>query len=151
MDKESLYSKLLKYCSYQERCVADIHQFIAKYVVPGEWREELVDRLKEDNYLNEARFAGAYARGHFRQKKWGRNKITQALKLKGLEDSSIYSGLDEIPETEYEEVLKDLLLAKKRTIKDKDPYMVRNKLARFAMTKGFEPDMVWEQIKKGLQ
>ena len=148
MDRESLYSKLLKYCSYQERCVADIHKFISKYVVPAEWRDEMVERLKEDNYLNESRYAGAYARGHFRQKKWGRNKIVQALKIKGLADSSIYNGLDEILESEYEEVLKDLLAAKRRFIKDKDLYIVHNKLARYAIGKGFEPDLVWELIKR---
>lgn len=148
MDKESLYSKLLKYCSYQERCVADIHQFISKYVVPAEWRDELVERLIEDNYLNEARYAGAYSRGHFRQKKWGRNKIVQALKMKGLTESSIYSGLDEIPEAEYEELLLGLLAAKRRLIKDKDLYIVNNKLARYAIGKGFEPDLVWELIKR---
>lgn len=148
MDKESLYSKLLKYCSYQERCVADVHQFVNKYVVPAEWRDELIEKLIEDNYLNEARYAGAYVRGHFRQKKWGRNKMIQALKIKGLKENSIYSGLDEIPEAEYEELLFGLLAAKRRLIKDKDLYIVHNKLARFAIGKGFEPDLVWELIKR---
>lgn len=148
MSVEHILEKLRTYCAYQERCVADVQQKMNKLTVQDVWRDDMILSLQEEGYLNEARFAGAFARGHFRQKKWGRYKIREALKAKGLVDQDIDKGLSEIPDKEYIELLQDLLTTKMQRLKDKDPYMIKNKVARFAMSKGFEGDLVWDLLKQ---
>ena len=46
--------------------------------------EEVIVYLIGENFINEERFAKAFAGGKFRIKKWGKIKIKQALKEKGL-------------------------------------------------------------------
>lgn len=147
MGPEETTEKLRTYCAYQERCVADVQQKMNKLTTPDEWREDIINSLKEEGYLNEGRYAGAFARGHFYQKKWGNNKIKEALQIKGLHRRDIDAGLAELPTTEYAAQLEALINQKLKQIKDKDPYIINNKAARFAIGKGYEPELVWAVLK----
>ena len=98
------------------------------------------------NYLNEERFARAFVGGKFRVKKWGRLKIRQEMKLKGLANDLIQKSLLEIDGDAYEETLKELLSKKLQGLKG-EPSQIKQKLLRFALSRGFENDIVWEVLK----
>jgi len=76
--------KMESYCAYQERCHKEVRQKLYDMRMIPEATELIITGLIEENYLNEERFATSFARGKFRIKKWGKNRITQELKQRNI-------------------------------------------------------------------
>ncbi len=72
--------KLEHYCAYQERCHQEVEQKLRSMNMIPEVIEIIIGNLIEENYLNETRFAQSFARGKFRIKKWGKERIVRELK-----------------------------------------------------------------------
>jgi regulatory protein len=140
--------KLAKYCAYQERCHDEVRNKLAEYGVWGDDAAEIILELIEQNYLNEERFAKAYAGGKFRTKKWGRVKIMRELKQRHISDYCIKKGLLEIDDDSYTETLKQLAVEKYNTVKDKNIFIRKQKTARYLTEKGYETDLIWDLLKK---
>lgn len=138
--------KAAAFCAYQERSTKEVKQRLSELEITDDEIEPILHELITQNYLNEERFARAFARGKFRVKRWGRMKIRQEMKLRGLSNDLIQKGLTEIDGDEYETVLQDLLIKKARTLKG-EPTTTKQKLVRFALSRGFESDIVWELLK----
>ena len=117
----------------------------------GVWKrdhDEIVSKLIEENYLNEERFAIAFAGGKFRVKEWGRVKIKYALRQKQVSDYCIKKALQQIDEDEYLEVLRKLTEERYASLKDKQ-YMVREKkTVDHLIQKGYEIPLINEVLKK---
>lgn len=139
--------KLAHYCAYQERCHVEVTNKLAEFGVYYQDAEQVIAELIIQNYLNEERFAKAFAGGKFRVKKWGRNKIKQELKLKKVSDYCIQQGLKEIDNEQYIQVLEKEALQKYITIKDKNFLVKANKTAQYLVSRGFETDLVWDVVK----
>jgi regulatory protein len=139
--------KLRRYCAYQERCHREVKTKLWDWGFNSEESGSIIVQLMEENFLNEERFAKAITGGRFRQKGWGKNKITAALKTKGILPNLIASSLKEINPDDYLKTLKALLLKKSTTLKETNPQIKVQKLARFAISKGYEPELVWENVK----
>lgn len=135
--------KAASYCTYQERSPKEVRQRLREWELLEDEIEEIVQELIAQNYLNEARFARAFAGGKFRVKKWGRLKIRQEMKLRGLSNELVKIGLSEIDGDEYETVLRELIEKKHKTLRG-EPIEIKQKLVRFALSRGFESDMVWD-------
>ena len=109
--------------------------------------EEIIVRLGQEKMLDEERYAQAYVRGKYGLKKWGRRKITQGLKAKGISDYCIKQGLKEIDYEVYEQNLLQLLEKKNATEKEKNPFARRQKLTYYLVSKGYENDLVQDALK----
>ncbi len=140
--------KLANYCAYQERCHLEVTNKLAEYGVYYEDADQVIAELIIQNYLNEERFAKAFAGGKFRVKKWGRNKIKQELKLKKISEYCIKQGLEEIDNEQYMEVLEKEAVQKYKAIKDKNFLVKANKTAQYLVSRGFETDLVWDVVKQ---
>ena len=143
---ETVLSRARRYCAYQERCEKEVEMKLKGWKVKPSVAEQVIIILKEENYIDDERFARVFASGRFRIKHWGRTKITNELRGKGITDDRIQSALEEIDEEEYENGLKELLLKKNREIKEEDPFLRKKKLVSFAMGKGFEYSIVNEVV-----
>lgn len=139
--------KLANYCAYQERSHFEVKNKLAELGVYYENADEVIVELITQNYLNEERFAKAFAGGKFRIKKWGRNKIKQELKQKQVSDYCIQQGLKEIDYDDYLAVLKQEAIDKYFKIKEKNILVKANKTAQYLISRGFEPDLTWDVIK----
>jgi regulatory protein len=137
--------KAASYCAYQERTVKEVRQRLREWELTDDEIEPIVAELIAQNYLNEERFARAFAGGKFRVKKWGRLKIRQEMKLRGLSNDVIQRGLAEIDGDDYEAVLHDLIEKKHQTLRG-EPLEIKQKLLRFALGRGFESDMIWDVL-----
>ena len=135
--------KIAHYCAYQERSHSAVRTRLFSYGLYASEVEDLLSRLITEGYLNEERFAKAYAGGKFRIKKWGRVKITRELERHGLTPKCIRLGLQEIAEEDYGTTLKALLLKKYDKLEEANPHKKKEKLARYAIMKGYEPTLVW--------
>lgn len=144
--------KAANYCAYQERTQAEVRERLAEWGIYGDDAEQIIVRLIEENFLNEERFAKAFAGGKFRVKNWGRQKIKYELKARGLSDYCIRIGMAEIEDDDYLKTLQEILEKKSKELKsEKNPQILKQKLARYAIGKGYESDLVWEIINKMLQ
>lgn len=143
-----ILQKAASYCAYQERTQDEVKQRLKKWNVWGDEADEIIAELISLNYLSEERFAKTYAGGKFRIKNWGRMKIRQELNRRGLSTYSIEKGMGEIGDADYVAGLRELL-SKKRNLLAKtetDPFKLKQKLARFALGKGYESELVWKEI-----
>lgn len=143
-----ILQKAASYCAYQERTQDEVKQRLKKWNVWGDEADEIIAELISMNYLSEERFAKTYAGGKFRIKNWGRMKIRQELNRRGLSTYSIEKGMGEIADEDYVAGLQELL-AKKRNLLSKtetDPFKLKQKLARFALSKGYESELVWKEL-----
>ncbi len=146
-----LLQKAAAYCAYQERTQDEVRKRIKKWGVEEEDEaEELIAELISMNYLSEERFAKTYAGSKFRQKKWGRKRIKQELSRRGLTDYNIDQGMNEIGDTAYEETLRDLLKKKLASLErtESDTRKRKQKLVRYALSKGYESELVWKIVKE---
>ncbi|WP_242929511.1 regulatory protein RecX [Pontibacter vulgaris] len=144
--KEALI-KAAAYCAYQERTQQEVRTKLFSYGLEPDDVEELIVRLSQEKMLDEERYAQAYVRGKYSLKKWGRRKITQGLKAKGISDYCIKQGLKEIDPEVYEQNLLNLLEKKNLTEKEKNPFTRRQKLSYFLLSKGYENDLVQDALK----
>jgi regulatory protein len=139
--------KISHYCAYQERSHKEVRNKLYEYGLHKNDVEEVISKLITDGFLNEERFAKAFAGGKFRIKKWGRNKIVHELEALGVTPRCIRTGLQSIDESDYKKALKDLLKKKFAQTVESNTFKKRDKVARFAIAKGYEPDAVWEILK----
>jgi regulatory protein len=143
--------KVYHYCAYQERSHQEVKNKLYDLELSTEEVEEMISHLITEGYLNEERFAKAFAGGKFRLKNWGKIKIINALEAKGLTKNCIRIGLQEIDETDYRKTIELLLLKKAEQTDEENPYVRREKLATYIIQKGFEPELVWEIVKKTIK
>ena len=140
-------AKIYRYCAYQERSHREVKNKLFEYGLRSGEVDEILAQLITEGFLNEERYAQAFAGGKFRMMKWGRLKIQRELEMEGLTPRCIARGLAEIDSKEYSKALVHLLKKKSALVSESDPFKKKNKIARFAIGKGYEPELVWELIK----
>lgn len=134
--------KLKHYCAYQERCHSEVQSRLYELGVWKKDHDPIIATLIEENYLNEERFAIAYAGGKFRIKEWGRVKIRYELKQRQVSEYCIKKALKQIDEEEYLSLLNKLAKEKYESLK-KEQYLVRRKkTGDYLVGRGFEPALV---------
>lgn len=144
---EEAIAKMERYCAYRDRCHKEVHQKLWEMRMIPEAIDQIVLHLLQHNYLNETRFAQAFARGKFRIKKWGRNRIVRELKLRDISTYNIKIALKEIPESKYLSTLDELTqkrldqLACENNIPKK-----KKKLADYLLYRGWESELVWGKV-----
>lgn len=143
-------AKIQDWCAYQERCQQEVRDKLYDYGLHSTDVENIISQLISDNFINEERFAKAYAGGKFRIKKWGRIKIKMGLKAKRVSDYCIKKGLAEIDHDEYLKTLKKMLESKATLIKEKNAIKKKYKLIQFAASKGYEQEYIMEVLNEDL-
>ena len=144
-DKELDFS-IARYCAYQERAHSEVQKKLKSYGLNSSESEDILAWLITENYLNEERYAHTIAGGKFRAKKWGKLKIEQFLRQKDVSEYSINKALSQLDLREYQHTLELLIRNKYAQTSAANIYELRNKIARYIISKGFESYLVWEEI-----
>lgn len=147
MNYKEFLAKAQHYCAYQERCHKEVRNKLREWKVPVPDRESIIVDLIEGKYLNEERFARAFAGGKFRVKRWGRNKIIRELKFRDISDYCIKKAMEEIPDQDYETVMRELIHKKNATLKDRNIFSRKAKVAKYVIGKGYESGKVWDYLR----
>ena len=139
--------KLEAQCAKREYCTRDVREKALK-ALEGDAAaaDEVMKSLRANSFVDDARYAAAFAREKSSLTGWGPIKIRFALKAKGLEDADISSGLAEVDEGRADERLAKLLAVKAKSLEG-DP-QARFKLIKFALTRGYEYGTVEAAVKK---
>lgn len=142
-------AKLEHYCAYQERSHYEVKNKLWTLGFWGDWAEDIIVHLIDENFLNEERFACSFAGGKFRIKKWGRIKIKQKLREKRVKPKLIdYAFSKEIPQEDYWNTLTTLLEKKDKILREDDKFKRKKKLFNYLFQKGYEPALVWKAINE---
>lgn len=142
-----LYAIATRMCALSEHCVSEVRAKLQRSSYDNEEIESVLARLVQERYLDEARYAQAFINDKLRFAKWGRRKIQQELWRKEI-PAAIYQPIfDEMDEEEYLQTMRDLLAAKRRSVKGRTDYEVRMKLARFLQSRGYEMQFIQQALR----
>ncbi|MBR3092965.1 MAG: RecX family transcriptional regulator [Bacteroidaceae bacterium] len=145
LTEEQAYQKLASLCAVSEQCISDIRRKMQRWVIIGD-AETIIGRLIKERFIDEHRFARAFALDKFRYNHWGREMIRMEMRRRNISSADIDYGISEIPQEEYESVLRHLIEAKRPTVKGKSEYEVNQKIMRYALGKGFTMDEILRYI-----
>ena len=145
--KDKLLDRLRRQCSRREYCSADILKKAGEALDGDrEGAKEILDALVAEKYVDDLRYATAYAREKSMISGWGEAKIRYVLSGKGIPRETISLALEEIDEARAGQRLERLMAAKAKSLKD-DP-QARLKLLRFGLGRGYQYDEVVDVIDK---
>lgn len=138
--------KAALFCAYQERTQQEVRDRLKEWSIWGDDAEEVIAELIQQNYLNEERFAKAFAGGKFRVKGWGKRKIQQHLKQRGISGYNLDQAMKEIAPSDYRDTLSTLLTKKRQSLRDDNPLIIKQKLVRYALSKGYESELIFSVL-----
>ncbi|HLO58194.1 MAG TPA: regulatory protein RecX [Bacteroidales bacterium] len=139
MNQEVALNKLKHICSGQEKSPADIMALLRKWDVPEDDRQQILQSLKDEKYLDETRFAIAYTSDKIRFDHWGLVKIRLMLQQKGISNETIEEAFNEIDRSEYRSMIGHEISKKRKSVKGA-PYEIWAKLARYGASRGYAFD-----------
>jgi regulatory protein len=143
---DEIKRKLEKYCVYQDRCHKEVEQKMREYNLIPEAKELILLSLMKDNFLNEERFAKSFARGKFRIKHWGKQRIVRELKFRDISAYNIKTALKEVDEDAYIKTIYSITENRNAVISEPNTYKRKKKLIDFLMRKGFENDLIYKTV-----
>ena len=148
IEPATAFEKAKHYCAYQERCHAEVREKLYSFSLYKNEVEQILTQLIEEGYINEERFAVAYANGKFKLKQWGKGKIQHALKQKQVSDYCIRKALAFINTSAYDQTFSRLANKKLDALKnEKNIFIKKKKLKTFLLQKGFELNMIYTYLK----
>lgn len=139
--------KMKNWCAYQERSQFEVRNKLFEYGIFNEEAENIISQLIQENFLNEERFALAFARGKFRIKRWGKIKIKLELKQHKVSEYCISKALKQIDGNEYFATLEKIIEKKTKEIKESNKIKKQYKIIKYAMSRGYEQDIIMDAIK----
>jgi len=146
---EKAFQKIRQFCAYQERNHHEVKDKLYGYGLYKEQIETLISQLIEENFLNEERYAIAFAGGRFRIKDWGKVKIKYEMKKNQISDYCIKKALLTIKPEEYRQKLQKLFEAKLKTVRaEKNIYNKKRKLQNYLLQKGYESSLISELLQE---
>jgi len=139
---------LERYCVYQDRCHKEIISKLYDYRMIPETHDIIIVHLIEHNFLNEERFSKSYARGKFRIKKWGKQRIVRELKFRDISAYNIKTALKEIGEKDYINTFNELSQKRFGAIKETNKHKKKKKLADYLLYRGWESNLVYSKVNE---
>ena len=140
---------MMALCARRETCSYDVRQKLRRLELSHDEVEEIVHRLQKNQFIDDQRYARAYIREKLEINRWGRTKISYMLRSKGISSETISRLLAESKPENYEDNLDELLRKKlKQLPAGEDRYKSRAKLIRFAASRGFEADLIFERVNQ---
>ena len=140
--------KLENFCSYQERCHKEVEEKLRELGMIQSASQEIIAQLIQEDYLNETRFAKNFARGKFRIKNWGRNRISRELKSRNITDYNIKMGMQEFTDVEYEESFYNLIEKRKKSVEHLPIDQQKKKIFSYLSYRGWEHEKIYDALSQ---
>ena len=146
-DPLKVADRMMALCSKREYCRKDILKKVMTALDGDAAKaEEVVGKLVEERYVDDRRYAAAFARDKASIAGWGAAKIRYMLAAKGVDREIIASALEEVDVSRADARLEKLMENKARSLKD-DPQR-RIKLLRFGVGRGYGYEEVSSMIDR---
>ncbi len=146
MTEQEAYLRLAALCAQAEHCEYEMQEKMHRWEIADDAQARVMQRLITERYVDDERFARAFANDKVKYNKWGRRKVEQAMWLKHIAEDIRQRVLDSIDDKEYIAILRPLLQQKRRSVKARNDYELRQKLIKFAIGRGFTMDIIKQCI-----
>ena len=146
MTEQEAYLRLAALCAQAEHCEYEMQEKMRRWEIADDAQARVMQRLITERYVDDERFARAFANDKVKYNKWGRRKVEQAMWLKHIAEDIRRRVLDSIDDEEYIAILRPLLQQKRRSVKAHNDYELRQKLIKFAIGRGFTMDIIKQCI-----
>lgn len=140
--EQDAYLTLAALCAQAEHCQYEMTEKMRRWELDDEAQARVMQRLVNERYVDDERYARAFVKDKVRYNKWGRRKVEQALWQKHIDEDIRQQVLNEVDDEEYISILKPLLRQKQRSTKAANDYELNQKLIRFALGRGFTFDII---------
>ena len=140
--EDQAFQKLSALCARAEHCSHEMAEKMRKWAMADDAVARVMERLTKERYVDDERYCRFFVRDKIRYNKWGRRKVEQALYMKRIPGDIAARVLDEVDPDVYADILRPLLAAKRKTTKAASDYELNGKLTRFALGRGFTPDII---------
>jgi regulatory protein len=144
--EQDAYLTLAALCAQAEHCQYEMTEKMRRWELDDEVQARVMQRLVNERYVDDERYARAFVKDKVRYNKWGRRKVEQALWQKHIDEDIRQQVLNEVDDEEYISILKPLLRQKQRSTKAANDYELNQKLIRFALGRGFTFDIIRQCI-----
>lgn len=141
-------NRLERYCAYQDRCHKEVEQKLTEMRMIPAAKEQIILHLMQNDYLNESRFAQSFARGKFKNKNWGRVRITRELKMRNISAYNIKLAMKEITESDYLAAFNKLAERRFESIRESNKQKKKKKLADYLLYRGWETHLVYDKVRE---
>ena len=146
MNKDQILQKLTALCARGEHCQHEILEKMSRWEVDEATQAEVMAYLTANRYVDDERYARAYANDKIRYNHWGRRKVEQGLWQKHIDKDIQQRVLAEVDDELYVSILRPLLRQKRRTTRANNSYELNQKLLKFALSRGFTYDIIRQCI-----
>ncbi len=143
---EFVLQKIEHYCSYQERCHEEVIQKLFQFSLSQVDKDTIIVHLIENGFLNEERFANLFTISKLHQKKWGKIRIKNELKLRKISNYLISNALKQISLDEYETTFDVLAEKTWSSILEKNSIKKRKKFCDALLRKGWESEKIYQKL-----
>ena len=146
MTEQQVLARLTAECAKAEHCTGEMLAKMRRWGVDDDVQARVMAYLIKGKYVDDERFCRLFVRDKIRFNGWGRRKVEQALYQKRID--KVVSGpiLDAIDDSEYINVLRPLIRSKRKSIKAANEYERNQKLMKFALSRGFEWNIIRQCI-----
>lgn len=146
--EKNILRDIMQYCAKAEHCTQDVVFKLRSWDVLEEEIDDILEKLRNENFLNDARYAQAYINDKWKLDRWGKKKIRHQLFLKNIDDRFVESSLNAIDEEEYKTELASQLSKKEKELLDIDAQQMKTRLHNYGVSRGFEEELIMQWIQE---
>jgi regulatory protein len=142
-------SYIARYCAIGERSPWQISTKLEKIGLNPTEITRILDMLRAEDFLNERRFACAFANDKLQFNSWGKKKIKIELRRHQVETDLIEEALGQISKELYAEKISQVLKSKLKQLSSEDDLRIKKKkMIAYAMQKGFDFEPVQQETDR---
>ena len=146
MSEEQALARLTALCASAEHCTGEMIDKMTKWEISEEAQARIMEHLVKNKYIDDERYCRAFVHDKMEYNHWGRRKIEQALYVKHVDKAIQKTVLDEIPDEDFIDILRPLIVQKRRQTRANSEYEMNMKLMRFAASRGFTIEQIRQCI-----
>ena len=146
MSEEQALARLTALCASAEHCTGEMIDKMTKWEISEEAQARIMEHLVKNKYIDDERFCRAFVHDKMEYNHWGRRKIEQALYVKHVDKVIQKTVLDEIPDEDFIDILRPLIVQKRQQTRANSEYEMNMKLMRFAASRGFTIEQIRQCI-----
>ena len=146
MSEEQALARLTALCASAEHCTGEMIDKMTQWEISEEAQARIMEHLVKNKYIDDERYCRAFVHDKMEYNHWGRRKIEQALYVKHVDKAIQKTVLDEIPDEDFIDILRPLIVQKRRQTRANSEYEMNMKLMRFAASRGFTIEQIRQCI-----
>ncbi len=146
ISEEQALARLTALCASAEHCTGEMIDKMTKWEISEEAQARIMEHLVKNKYIDDERYCRAFVHDKMEYNHWGRRKIEQALYVKHVDKAIQKTVLDEIPDEDFIDILRPLIVQKRRQTRANSEYEMNMKLMRFAASRGFTIEQIRQCI-----